>query len=79
MDISMPKIESSKINCCQAISDTIESIALEQTALSHILNARGEKQQKTIVLCTTSPQLIWEANRSVRPTLDSVSRLELIL
>ena len=31
------------ISRCQAISDLFQSIALQQTALSHILNAEGEK------------------------------------
>ncbi|MEG0542040.1 MAG: hypothetical protein RR528_06905, partial [Angelakisella sp.] len=34
----------------QAVIDIIESVALEQTALAHILNAEGEKIQKIVVM-----------------------------
>ncbi len=42
--MSMPTITTSPnpISMSQAITDLIESIALEETALSHILNADGE-------------------------------------
>ena len=42
--MSMPTITTSPnpISMSQAITDLIESIALEETALSHILNAEGE-------------------------------------
>ncbi len=44
-----------KLSCApryQAITDIIQSVALEQTALAHILNAEGEKIQKVIAPCT---------------------------
>lgn len=41
--MGMPVIEASNIKRCDAITDIIESVALEQVALSHILNAEGEK------------------------------------
>jgi len=44
---------SSSITRPQAITDIVESVALEQTALSHILNAEGEKIQKALEFCTT--------------------------
>ena len=43
--MSMPVIKSGEGSRCQAVTDIIESVALEQTALSHILNAEGEKIQ----------------------------------
>lgn len=63
---------------CQAISDIIESVALEQTALSHILNAEGEKIQKAMKLNLTTSQRL-EINDSVAQMLNSVSELETIL
>lgn len=49
--MSMPIIEPSNTSRPQAITDIIESVALEQTALSHILNAEGEKIQYALEPC----------------------------
>ena len=45
--MSMPVIAMpcNPITMAQAVTDLLESIALEETALSHILNAEGEKIQ----------------------------------
>lgn len=63
----------------QAITDIIESVALEQAALAHILNAEGEKLQRIIGEEEISPLLLLEANRSVRSTTGAVALLESIL
>lgn len=44
--MGMPVIPASATTRTQAITDIIQSIALQETALSHILNAEGEKIQK---------------------------------
>ena len=44
--MGMPVITASATTRDQAITDLIQSVALEETALSHILNAEGEKIQK---------------------------------
>lgn len=62
----------------QAKIDLIESIALEQTALSHIINAEGEKIQKILEI-NASYQEIIAINDSVKETINSVSNLESIL
>ena len=41
--MGMPVITPSITTRAQAVTDIIESVALEETALSHILNAEGEK------------------------------------
>ena len=48
--MSMPIITTSPnpISMSQAVTDLLESIAMEETALSHILNAEGEKIQKAL-------------------------------
>ena len=46
--MSMPKIECEHIDKCCAASSLIQSIALEETAISHILNAEGEKISECI-------------------------------
>ena len=48
--MGMPVISPSQTTRCQAITDIIESVALEQAALSHLLNAEGEKLQRVVSL-----------------------------
>ena len=68
-----------KNNFSQQISDLIESVALEQTALSHILNAEGEKIQKIMGTAGVTTQQIIDVNNSVADMTNSISRLESIL
>ncbi|MEG1585164.1 MAG: hypothetical protein RR361_08945 [Anaerovorax sp.] len=76
--MSMPIITPSGVTKCQAVTDIIESVALEQTGLSHILNAEGEKIQKALLLSTTNQELL-EVNKSVQTMVNSIARLETIL
>lgn len=63
----------------QAINDLLESIALEQTALSHILNAEGEKLQKALSLSDISSAEIADINSSIQDMVDTISNLEMVL
>lgn len=63
----------------QAITDIIESIALQETALSHILNAEGEKMQAIIGREDVTVDELLELNKSVGTLVSAVSRLELLL
>lgn len=76
--MSMPVIIPSQTTRTQAITDIIESIALEETALSHILNAEGEKIQKVVATATTQDQLL-AVNASVQSMVNAVTRLEMVL
>lgn len=60
--------------CC----DVLESIALQEASLAHILNAEGEKLQKTIS-STDDIRKILEVNRSVNKTIINATHLEHIL
>ncbi|MEF9998782.1 MAG: choice-of-anchor A family protein [Lachnospiraceae bacterium] len=62
----------------QAINDLIESIALEQTALAHILNAEGEKIQKALSLGLPIAKLI-EVNETVKELTNAITQLEIVL
>ena len=76
--MSMPIIckSNNPVTMCQAVTDLIESIALEETALSHILNAEGEKLQRVIGFeCVDFAQLM-EVNDSVANMVAVVSGLE---
>ncbi|MEG0752909.1 MAG: CshA/CshB family fibrillar adhesin-related protein [Angelakisella sp.] len=61
----------------QALSDLIESVALESTALSHILNAEGEKIQAIVASGTMDEMLA--VNKSVQGMASAVTTLEMVL
>ncbi|MEG1526455.1 MAG: hypothetical protein RSA96_02355 [Erysipelotrichaceae bacterium] len=62
----------------QAINDLFESIALQQTGISHILNAEGEKIQNQLSRVSTIEDLLI-LNASIKSMVDSLTRLELML
>lgn len=76
--MSMPCIECKNIDKCCAASALLQSIALEETAISHILNAEGEKLQKAISISCDQKDLI-EINKSVEDMVDKITSLEVIL
>ncbi|MEF9941127.1 MAG: hypothetical protein RSA90_03810 [Lachnospiraceae bacterium] len=75
--MSMPIITPGTVTLSQAVSDIIESVALEQTGLSHILNAEGEKIQKAVQLGTVDEMLA--VNKSVQNMVRTITRLEVVL
>lgn len=75
----MPIIAPGTVTRDQAISDLIESVALQETGLSHILNAEGEKIQAIVALEGVTPAQLLAVNSSVQNTINAVSRLEMIL
>lgn len=77
--MGMPVITPSGTPRCQAISDLIESVALQEAGLAHILNAEGEKLQKAISRADVSAPQLLQFNRSVEDTLRAVTQLEVIL
>ena len=76
--MGMPVITPGTGARCQAITDIISSVALEQTALSHILNAEGEKIQKIVAEATTADEML-AVNKSVNSMVNSITRLEMLL
>ncbi len=69
-------------SCCspfeQAYVDVIESIALEEAGLSHIINAEGEKIQKSLEFAQTTEDLL-KINNSVKRTLATVNHSQMLL
>lgn len=76
--MGMPIITSANIDRDDAITDIVQSVALEQAALSHILNAEGEKIQ-WVIAGGYEPETVLETNKSVRSMVESVTRLEMVL
>lgn len=66
-------------NYAQQINDLIESVALQQAALSAIANAEGAKIQKIIAMGDVTTQQLLCLNKSVTEMLDTISLLENIL
>lgn len=61
-----------------ACADALESIALQEAAIAHILNAEGEKLQKIIEKSDDVCELL-RANASVQRTILSAAQLEQLL
>ena len=78
--MSAPKIEKSKnaIDKEQAIADIIESIALEETGLAHIINAEGEKIQRALEIADSTDDLI-NVNKSVKDTIVNIIKMQMLL
>lgn len=77
--MGMPVITPSTTTRSQAVTDIIESVALQETGLSHILNAEGEKIQKVVAMSDVTPEVLMAVNKSVESMVGAVSRLEMIL
>ncbi len=77
--MSMPKIVGSNISRKQSVTDVIASVSLEQTALSHVLNAEGEKIQKMLAIDGITRSELLRVNDSVTDTVDVISHLESML
>ena len=62
----------------QAITDLIQSVALQEAALAHIINAEGKKMQKIIAMGEVSAKKLMVLNRSVTQLVSTISRLEML-
>ncbi|MEG2274126.1 MAG: carboxypeptidase-like regulatory domain-containing protein [Clostridia bacterium] len=76
-DCNEAKTQDCGIDCC-GINGVIESVALEQAAISHILNAEGEKIQAVLDGTHTLNEILC-VNKSVTNTIEQVTSLEIIL
>lgn len=76
--MGMPLISASGTTVCQALTDILESIALQEAALSHIVNTEGELLQKLVCMTITYDQLL-AANTSVESMLNTISSCEIAL
>lgn len=76
--MGMPVITQSEGTRVQAITDIITSVALEQAALSHILNAGGEELQLAVSVSATNEELI-AINSSIMGLITTATALEEVL
>jgi len=75
----MPVITPGEGSRDQAITDLIESVALQETALSHIMNAEGEKIQYFRETAGISPAQMLAVNASVESMVRAITNLEVVL
>ena len=74
--MSMPKIEIAHIEREDAVNNIIASIALQEAAIAHVLNAEGEKIQAAAAIYDITPRELTELNRSVSDVIDGLRALE---
>lgn len=77
--MSMPIIRPGTITREDAIGDIIESIAMEEKGLSHILNAESEKIMAVVNNPNVTAEQLLAINRSVKITVNAITRLEATL
>ena len=76
--MGMPVITPGEGTREQAITDLIQSVALQEAALAHIMNAEGKKMQKIIAMDDVDVNELMELNKSVTQLISSISRLEML-
>ncbi len=76
--MSMPSIDPGSGTVNQALADVIESIALQEAGLSHIINAEGEILQHFIEPSVRrfTPEDLCCVNNCIGELLDSISAIE---
>lgn len=77
--MSMPVIKPGTITREDAIGEIIESIAMEESSLSHILNAESEKIMAVVGNPNSTAEQLLAVNRSVKSTIGTITRLEATL
>lgn len=77
--MGMPVIRPGTITREESVADIISSIAAEESAVAHILNAESEKLEAVINNPAATADELLATNRSVKNAVDTVIRLELTL
>lgn len=77
--MGMPKIECKDIDKCCAATSILQSIALQEAALAHIINAEGEKIQKVVCMEYVELKDLVAVNESVTEMIEKITALEIVL
>ncbi|MCK8826732.1 hypothetical protein MWH25_03105 [Natroniella acetigena] len=75
--MSMPKIP--KRDQEGALIDLLESVALEEAALAHLINAEAEKAQKIAKDCNVTAQEMIEFQKSISKVMKNIIKKEMLL
>lgn len=77
--MGMPVITPGTTTPEEAITNLIESIAMQESALAHIANAEGEKMQEIIGMKDVTREQLLKMNKSAELMVNVITRLEMIL
>ncbi|MEF9941124.1 MAG: hypothetical protein RSA90_03795 [Lachnospiraceae bacterium] len=77
--MGMPIIKPSTITRGEAVGDIIQSVAMEEAAFAHILNAESEKLMAVVNNSGATTQQLLSVNKSVQTVISAISRLEMQL
>ncbi|MEG0370275.1 MAG: hypothetical protein RR466_07300 [Hungatella sp.] len=77
--MGMPIIKPGTITRGEAVGNIIESVAIEEAALAHILNAESEKLMAVVGDNGASAEQLLAVNASVKNAINAISRLEMQL
>ncbi|MEG0910879.1 MAG: hypothetical protein RSC58_03075 [Ruthenibacterium sp.] len=77
--MGMPIIKPGTITRGEAVGNIIQSVATEEAAFAHILNAESEKLMAVINNNGASAEQLLTVNQSVKNAISAISRLEMQL
>ncbi|MEG0924056.1 MAG: hypothetical protein RR313_01445 [Anaerovoracaceae bacterium] len=77
--MGMPIIKPGTITRGDAVGNIIESIAMEESAFAHILNAESEKIMAVVNNNSATAEDLLAINASVKNAISAISRLEMQL
>ncbi|MEG0047929.1 MAG: hypothetical protein RSE58_03105 [Clostridia bacterium] len=77
--MGMPVITPGTISRGDAVGNIIESVAMEEAAFAHILNAESEKIMAFVNNEAVTPEQLLAVNASVKSAINAISRLEMQL
>ncbi|MEG2673247.1 MAG: hypothetical protein RR937_08735 [Ruthenibacterium sp.] len=77
--MGMPIIKPGTITRGEAVGNIIQSVATEEAAFAHILNAESEKLMAVINNNGASAEQLLAVNQSVKNAISAISRLEMQL
>lgn len=77
--MGMPIIKPGTITREEAVGNIIESVAMEEAAFAHIINAESEKIMAVVNNSSASAADLLAVNASVKNTISAISRVEMQL
>ncbi len=77
--MGMPIIRPGTITREEAVGNIMESVAMEEAALAHILNAESEKLLAVVNNPQSTAEDLMAVNKAVKSAITAITRLEVML